>query len=435
MKRRDESRKTVRKNFRYIECDAFAEYLHDMSLRGWHFCGWTGGLVFEKGEAEDICYCVEVFPGGSEMDTAPGPDALDYAEYCRAAGWELIDGQGCFCIFRRIDENAAPIVTEEERLENIFRAERNALFLELTSRSFLTFVFWGKLLGDQFEDWVFSDARLLLLLFSTAVTAYRLCKTAALYVLWNQYRRRAEAGVPVHYGRRDAARRAESVIGVLALGGAAGYACLSKEWIILPLLAAMLLLLTGIDYYIGRIRPKRKENWALQIGAGGISVLVMLVVAAAVFSIPGAVPGQETDIDAQASDAPDLSLRPEDYREVYGEPVSSRLSSEKSVLGSRASVRISYGTEEEEDTDGIIYFVCRSECPWVIERFWNINTRGEYPEVHCEDAWDAREAWGVGRYAKKNYYVRYDDVVFIIYGEDLSEQKAVDAIREKLNLP
>lgn len=82
MKRRDESRKTVRKNFRYIECDAFAEYLHDMSLRGWHFCGWTGGLVFEKGEAEDICYCVEVFPGGSEMDTAPGPDALDYAEYC-----------------------------------------------------------------------------------------------------------------------------------------------------------------------------------------------------------------------------------------------------------------------------------------------------------------------------------------------------------------
>ena len=201
----------------------------------------------------------------------------------------------------------------------------------------------------------------------------------------------------MHYGRRNAARRAESVIGVLALGGAAGYACLSKEWIILPLLAAMLLLLTGIDYYIGRIRPKRKENWALQIGAGGILVLVMLVAAAAVFSIPGAVPGEETDIDAQASDARDLSLRPEDYREVYGEPVSSRLSSEKSVLGSRASVRISYGTEEEEDTDGIIYFVCRSECPWVIERFWNINTRGEYPEVHCEDAWDAREAWGVGR--------------------------------------
>ena len=138
MKRRDESRKTVRKNFRYIECDAFAEYLRDMSLQGWHFCGWTSGLVFEKGEPEDVCYCVEVFPKGSEMDTAPEPDAMDYAEYCRAAGWELIDGQRSFCIFRRIDEDAVPIVTEEERLENIFRAERKALLSELTSRSFLT---------------------------------------------------------------------------------------------------------------------------------------------------------------------------------------------------------------------------------------------------------------------------------------------------------
>lgn len=434
MKWRDESRKTVRKDFRYIECDAFAEYLHDMSLQGWHFCGWTSGLVFEKGEPEDICYCVEVFAKGTEMDTAPEPDAMDYAEYCRAAGWELIDGQRSFCIFRRIDEDAVPIVTEEERLENIFRAERKALLSELTSRSFLTLVFWREFLGNQFEDWAFSDAKLLLLLFCTAVAAYRLCKIAALYVLRTRCRRRTEAGVPVYYGRRTAVRRAETVIGVLALAGTAVYACLAEEWAVLPVLAAMYLILFGIDFYIGHIRPKRKENWGLQIGAGILSVFVLLVIAAAVFSIPGAVPGQETDTDAQVSDAPDLSLRPEDYREAYGEPVSSRFSSGKSVLGSRASVRMNYGTETEEDTDGIIYFIFRSDCPWVIERIWESHTRGQYPEVYCEDAWDAREAWGVGRYAQKNYYVLYDDAVFIIYGEDLSEQKAVDAIREKLNL-
>ena len=37
MKRRDESRKTVRKNFRYIECDAFAEYLHGYVATGMAF--------------------------------------------------------------------------------------------------------------------------------------------------------------------------------------------------------------------------------------------------------------------------------------------------------------------------------------------------------------------------------------------------------------
>ena len=320
MKRRDESRKTVRKNFRYIECDAFAEYLRDMSLQGWHFCGWTSGLVFEKGEPEDVCYCVEVFPKGSEMDTAPEPDAMDYAEYCRAAGWELIDGQRSFCIFRRIDEDAVPIVTEEERLENIFRAERKALLSELTSRSFLTLVFWREFLGNQFEDWAFSDARLLLLLFCTVMTVYRLCKIAALYVLRTRCRRKTSVGVPVYYGRRNAARRAESIAGVLALAGSAVYACIAEEWAVFPILAAMYLIFFGIDFYIGHIRPKRKENWGLQIGAGILSVLVLLVIAAAVFSIPGAVPGQETDTDVQASDAPDLSLRPEDYRSLTENP-------------------------------------------------------------------------------------------------------------------
>ena len=81
-----------------------------------------------------------------------------------------------------------------------------------------------------------------------------------------------------------------------------------------------------------------------------------------------------------------------------------------------------------------IYFIWRSEYPWVIERIWDIQTRGRYPAVSCEDAWDARDAWGVGEYEKKNYYIRYDNAVFVIYGEDLSEQETVDAIRQKLKL-
>ena len=120
----------------------------------------------------------------------------------------------------------------------------------------------------------------------------------------------------------------------------------------------------------------------------------------------------------ETSGVPDLSLRSEDYRASYGEPVRERSDSESSVLGSRAVMRMTYGTETEEDTDRIIYF----------------KTRGRYPSVCCEDAWDARDAWGVGEYEKKNYYIRYDDAVFVIYGEDLSEQETVDAIRQKLKL-
>lgn len=64
-------KKRVYRNFRYRECDSFAEYLHEMSLEGWHFTGWRAGLIFQKGEPEDIDYCVEVFPGSMETGCQP----------------------------------------------------------------------------------------------------------------------------------------------------------------------------------------------------------------------------------------------------------------------------------------------------------------------------------------------------------------------------
>ena len=53
-------------SFRYIERGAFAEYLHRMSLKGWHFAGWKLGMVFGRGEPEDIVYDVEIFSEARE---------------------------------------------------------------------------------------------------------------------------------------------------------------------------------------------------------------------------------------------------------------------------------------------------------------------------------------------------------------------------------
>ena len=64
--------KRVFRDFRYLECSVFADYLHEMSLEGWHFTSWKFGLIFEKGEPEDIVYAVEVFPKGRENDSQPG---------------------------------------------------------------------------------------------------------------------------------------------------------------------------------------------------------------------------------------------------------------------------------------------------------------------------------------------------------------------------
>lgn len=101
------------------------------------------------------------------------------------------------------------------------------------------------------------------------------------------------------YGRRSAARKAERIIGILALTGMLAYSCMLGTWGPLLAAAVMCIILYGVDFLLGRMRPSRKENWVLQITGGIGSVYVMLVLAAVLLSVP--VENHET------SGVPDLS--------------------------------------------------------------------------------------------------------------------------------
>ena len=134
------------KYFKYRECDAFAKYLEEQAAKGWHFKEWRLGLVFEKGEPRKVKYSVEVFPKGDDRDSRPEKDAEEFAEYCEAAGWKLIDGQRKFCIFKATRRDAVPIATPEERYENICKAERERLWLPFVYVPFVWIMFqvmWG----------------------------------------------------------------------------------------------------------------------------------------------------------------------------------------------------------------------------------------------------------------------------------------------------
>ncbi|MBR6399512.1 MAG: DUF2812 domain-containing protein, partial [Lachnospiraceae bacterium] len=110
------------RSFPYTRSDDFAAWLSEMAAKGWIFEGFGLGLIFEKGEPQEITYAVNTFLPGSEMDTRPEPQAEEFAEYCRAAGWELVDAKKRFCVFKRVQEDAVPILTEEEMVENAARA-------------------------------------------------------------------------------------------------------------------------------------------------------------------------------------------------------------------------------------------------------------------------------------------------------------------------
>ena len=370
MKEKKKRTRRVFKDFGYLECDAFAEYLHGMSMKGWHFREWRLGLVFEKGEPEDVCYCVEVFPKGSEMDTKPEEPAEEYAEYCQAAGWEFLDGQRRFCIFRKVAEDAVPIVTEGERFDNVRKAECSRLGSEVIAPLLITALFWFRAMGREFEDWMFSNLYLALLLTVTIMTFMRLIQCIAV-IVWGVFgKRKRISGKKIIYGRKywEAVWNGIYVlflVGVFLLLVAEGGV---EECVIV---GTVFLMVSGFSWGIAYFRPSRAGNWGSQI-AGGFAFVFLLTLFIGVWVV--SVPEEKGREEALAQ----LPMVQADYREITGEPVSADYQYTESILGSRLRGMVEYGENRSEDnegeTDRLTYEVYRSSHPWILVEVWRRET-------------------------------------------------------------
>ena len=328
--------KRVFKYYRYIESDAFAQYLHEMSLKGWHLKEWKFWLEFEKGECQDIEYAVEVFPKGSEMDVKPGMDAEEYAEYCRAAGWELVDGRRRFCIFRKISESALPIVTEEERFSNICRAEWRWCLLSLPTTGVVYGISAVRFTGSDFVIMFFSNAILFTLLALALLPVYEVLQCISMAVWQVKAWRKIRRGERPVYGKRREMYALGVIIILMLAGltsvwgseGTAGSAVVLWIWI-----GIIMAVLAGFWFY----RPSRRENWVLQIVAGlGIGIILFGGWSASLI-------GGSMDREEMLSAAQKLPLVLTDYSRTDEEITFSYYKERSSILGTMLSGTIEYG--------------------------------------------------------------------------------------------
>lgn len=304
------SRKKIRRAFqpfRYVECDEFAKYLHGMSLKGWHFKAWSAGLIFEKGEPADITYDVEVFPKGTEMDTRPEDDAQEYAEYCQAAGWQFIDGQRKFCIFRKMEDDAPPIVTEEEKLKNIRKAEGRVLLSNVLFLVFFTALQYAQLF-TQVERF-FVNIWIFILAVVSLITVVRIAQLIYLNIWYVSMKRRIRQGRPIRfYGRKG--RWLYGALTLLLFAGDVIFFGMEKNkmgiFIFIIGIALVMLLYLGISV----IRPSRGSNWVAQI-SGSFAVVFVIIIAAVAWTLgtPETSPAEQTAV------AEELPLRQTDYRD------------------------------------------------------------------------------------------------------------------------
>lgn len=406
--------KTVRKGFEYRSCDDFAAYLNHMARQGWHFTGWRAGLVFEKGQPEDAVYAVEVFSGASEYDTRPEPNTREFAEYCEAAGWQFIDSTRKFVVFKRVREDAVPIMTEEERLDSIVKATRKEIWHPVFSSGIMV-VLRGLNFSTSFRREIFSDISLMFTAIFVVTFMASLLRCVQFYLWTSRCKKRLEDGKHLFFGKGrqtfeqrwylwvDYALIATMFI-VASLKGYIGFA-------LIPIIAVGLILIPS--FFTAKKRPDASTNQITSILYGVVGTVLVLFLT--IFFVE-----RESRKEKVLPQPPltyaDMGIDLE-LAEVYS------VRQQQSIFGSWQYFSLDYGD------DFLYYQIYSADADWVLDALWAEETDGRVNETRydCTAAWGAEEAF---RNNAGNYLVRYEDTFWVIsYSlEEPLTQEQVDAI-------
>ena len=325
-------------NFCYTERGAFAEYLHKMSLKGWHFTGWKWGMVFEQGEPEDIVYDVEIFSEAGEKDLRPEEETEEYAEYCRAAGWGFVDANRKFCVFRKVSENAVPIVTETERVEEIWKAEGKRMLIPAIIFGIFAVDYLVTAVKTGIENWLFSDLHLFILFLLPAYFLGYVLQYIFTLKWYLTGKKRVSSGKPVKYGLRIGYRIWNAFVNIaLAVLIVWVYYLGLHKIAVLALIAV--LFFGGLQAAENYFRPRRKNGRKIRrIGWGSYIVLSLFF----------------------------LTLLPENTS--YNEP-------DQSILGSMEEGSFVLAEETGDKDVQFSYYLYQTDHPWVADVVWSSQKR------------------------------------------------------------
>ncbi|MFR9147055.1 MAG: DUF2812 domain-containing protein [Mediterraneibacter sp.] len=379
-------------SFRYIERGVFAEYLHRMSLKGWHFAGWKLGMVFGRGEPEDIVYDVEIFSEAREKDLRPVEETEEYAEYCRAAGWEFIDANRKFCVFRKVSEDAVPIVTEEERVEEIWKAEGKRLIFPTIIFGLFALDSSINAVKTGLENWIFSDLSLFILMILPAYFLENVLQWVFALKWYLTGKKRISSGKPVRYGLRIGYRiwnafvyaaLAVLIIGLYSLGMYKTAVVALAMWVFFGVLQA------AENYF----RPGRKNGKRIRtIGCVSCIAISFLL----------------------------LAFVPENtsYKEIN-----------HSILGSTEEGSFLLADREEGEDVQFSYYLYRTDYPWIADLVWTSQKRED-----GDMGWSSEGNLRIYRAAGQRT-IRCKDAVLVLQykAEELTGEQTCEAL-ERLGL-
>ena len=418
-----EIKKTTFKVFDYMHCDDFARYLERMAAKGWYFKEWGAGLRFEKREASQVTYAVEVFTKASETDLRPEPKTKEFAEYCEAAGWKLVDAKQKFCIFQKVDENAVDILTPEERVQNSWKATFSGATISLLILYGANMVLQLRnLFGPMFSYNIFST----LGLFNISVWIFLFLTQLfkVIYALSSKSKllKQIKNGQEVYIGNnKDGKRRwnGHTFSTVILLLLCLLLLIMLEDKALVIYLVILMAVTFAFSMILAKKRPDAATNTAIQVVFTIVYIFLLIMIPFVILS------GKQESRE----NIENVPLLLSDYRESTEVIDDISISFEKNMLGSKEY----YWVHGEEES--ISYEVYRSKYPWILKRIWEdeMDKSQDESKTECTKDWEADIAY---RNETGNYYVRYEDAI-LIFNEDwdyILVPGQIDVIRDKLQL-
>lgn len=436
-------KKTIYRSFDYTECDDFAVFLNHMAMQGWHFKEWKLGLVFEKGKPQETEYSVEVIPENKKdqdkTTTRLLQDEKEFAEYCAFAGWLLLAKKDNIYIFKKLKEDAVPVLEAEERLKNIVKVERKerTIWTVIFGLLFLMrmYCFW-----NNPEVWLFQEG-----MFWSTIILLMGCVFDISYLIsmfiWKQNKiKKLENGKEIYFGKKENLFLITSKTQLLGKGVCEILITLIFLYHRQYQAAVTIPLLFGVDLTmrileeISKVRFQwKREDKRYECYRAFRCALVFLLIQILDVSLISPMDMQEERVLMKE----ECPLVREDYMEVEGEfekagylQVSSRAGTIKRYDITYQDVKSSIYPRNGSDI--LSYMIYESENDWVLDCVYNYLEKHLYGEPQDQtEAWGAEEAASGENYL---YIVKYQDKV-VRFGDtaDLTQEE-IQIIRDRLDL-
>ena len=260
-------------------------HLEKMARKGWRLekAGnpfWT----YRKAEPANLHYAMTYFPTASVFDSDPTEEQETYADYCAAAGWEMVSAYGPLQIFVNERPHPVPIETDErEKLAAIHGGMKKMLLLPfgiLLPLLLLTLV-------AEFREatryaplsFVSSDVQLGLLVLDGGLAAYVAWILLAYLIWYNRSQRAVEAGGACRpTGTRLRRIATRLFLAVLLVASAALLLREPVMWVALPLVlgltALLMVAIFGCFWWLKSLKLSRKQTRAAYFAAAVVLSLV-----------------------------------------------------------------------------------------------------------------------------------------------------------------